>query len=52
VEWGQMVSLGVPYISSQWWMSTFPGAMIALTGIGFSLIADGLANRVRTGRDT
>jgi peptide/nickel transport system permease protein len=50
VEWGQMVSLGVPYIGSQWWMSTFPGVMIALTGIGFSLIADGLANRVRTGR--
>ena len=50
VEWGQMVSLGVSYIGSQWWMSTFPGVMIALTAIGFSLIADGLADLVRTGR--
>jgi peptide/nickel transport system permease protein len=52
VEWGQMVALGVPYIGSQWWISTFPGLMIAITGIGFSLIADGLADFVRSGHSS
>jgi peptide/nickel transport system permease protein len=52
VEWGQMVALGVPYVGVQWWMSTFPGLAIAVTGIGFSLIADGLADFIRSGGDT
>lgn len=52
VEWGQMVALGVPYVGSQWWMSTFPGLLIAITAVGFSLIADGLADLVRTGGDS
>jgi peptide/nickel transport system permease protein len=52
VEWGQMVALGVPYVGVQWWMSTFPGLAIAITGIGFSLIADGLADFIRSGSDT
>jgi peptide/nickel transport system permease protein len=51
-EWGQMVALGVPFVSAQWWMSTFPGLAIAVTGIAFSLIADGLSDFVRAGRDT
>lgn len=51
VEWGQMVALGVPYVGDQWWMSTFPGLAIAITGIGFSLIADGLADFIRSGSD-
>jgi peptide/nickel transport system permease protein len=49
-EWGQMVALGVPYVSAQWWMSTFPGLAIVMTGIAFSLIADGLSDAVRVGR--
>jgi peptide/nickel transport system permease protein len=52
VEWGQMVALGVPYVGVQWWMSAFPGLAIAITGIGFSLIADGLADFIRSGSDT
>ena len=52
VEWGQMVALGVPYVGVQWWISTFPGLAIAITGIGFSLIADGLADFIRSGSDT
>ena len=51
VEWGQMVSSGVAYVGDQWWISAFPGLMIAITGIGFSLIADGLADLIRSGRD-
>ncbi len=51
IEWGQMVSAGVAYVGDQWWISTFPGMMIALAGIGFSLIADGLADFIRTGQE-
>jgi ABC-type dipeptide/oligopeptide/nickel transport systems, permease components len=41
-EWGAMVSDGRNYIASQWWISTFPGIMIALVVLGFSLLGDGL----------
>ena len=51
IEWGQMVSSGVAYIGDQWWIAAFPGSMIALAGIGFSLIADGLADLIRSGQD-
>jgi peptide/nickel transport system permease protein len=51
VEWGQMVALGVPYVGAQWWLSTFPGLATAITGVGLSLIADGLSDFVRSGGD-
>jgi peptide/nickel transport system permease protein len=41
-EWGSMVNQGVGYISSgQWWMSIFPGLVMAITILGFNLVADG-----------
>ena len=42
-EWGVMVSLGIDRIATgQWWVSLFPGMMIALAVLGFNLIGDGL----------
>jgi peptide/nickel transport system permease protein len=42
-EWGSMVNQGVGFISSgQWWMSIFPGLVMAITILGFNLLADGL----------
>ncbi len=41
-EWGLMVSEGRHYISSQWWVSTFPGLMILLATLGFNLLGDGI----------
>jgi peptide/nickel transport system permease protein len=42
-EWGSMVNAGVKYISSgQYWLSIFPGLAMAITILGFNLIADGL----------
>lgn len=42
-EWGVMVSLGVNQIATgQWWVSLFPGMMIAIAVLGFNLIGDGL----------
>jgi peptide/nickel transport system permease protein len=42
-EWGVMVRDGVSGIVAQdWWIYFFPGALITLTGLGFSLLGDGL----------
>ena len=32
-----------------WWPSTMPGLVIVLAGVGFSLIGDGLADRLEQG---
>lgn len=48
-EWGQMVAQGTPFLAVEWWISTFPGLAIVITGIAFSLIAEGLADLTRGG---
>lgn len=42
ISWGQMVYHGKSYISSGWWISTFPGFAIVLTVLAFYLIGDGM----------
>jgi peptide/nickel transport system permease protein len=49
-EWGAMVQEGQSFITTQWWLSFFPGLAIVVTGIGFSLIGDGLGDLARRGR--
>jgi peptide/nickel transport system permease protein len=46
-EWGQMITEGKTYLAQQWWMVTFPGLAIVLTGLGLSLLGDGIADRLR-----
>jgi peptide/nickel transport system permease protein len=46
-EWGQMITEGKTYLSQQWWMVTFPGLAIVVTGLGLSLLGDGIADRLR-----
>ncbi len=41
-EWGLMISEGRSYITSEWWLSTFPGIAIALVVLGFNLLGDGI----------
>jgi len=41
-EWGFMVSSGKEYISTAWWVITFPGLAILLAVLGFNLLGDGL----------
>jgi len=41
-EWGAMIADGQAHIREQWWLSTLPGVMIVLLGLGYSLIGDGL----------
>ncbi len=42
-EWGAMLSGGRDYIIlGKWWITVFPGIMIALTVLAFNLFGDGL----------
>jgi len=48
-EWGLMVSEGQTFLLTAWWISTLPGLVIVLSGVGFSLMGDGLADRLAQG---
>lgn len=42
-EWGAIVTDGRDWLLRAWWISTLPGIAIIITGVGVSLIGDGLA---------
>ncbi len=46
-EWGVLIAEGRNFITTAWWLSLMPGVAIVLTGLGFSLIGDGLADLLR-----
>lgn len=46
-EWGVLIADGKNFMTTAWWMSIFPGLAIVLTGMGFSLLGDGIAFRLR-----
>jgi peptide/nickel transport system permease protein len=43
-SWGLMLSNGVEFglLSGRWWMSFFPGLLLAVTVLGFNLLGDGM----------
>jgi peptide/nickel transport system permease protein len=45
-DWGGMISDAQPYVDTQWWLAVFPGLAILVTGLGLSLVGDGLATRL------
>lgn len=45
-EWGVMIAQGQIFLTTAWWISTFPGLAIVFLALGFSLLADGLAQIV------
>jgi peptide/nickel transport system permease protein len=45
-DWGTMIAEAQPYINSEWWLAVIPGVAIIITGLGLSLIADGLAQKL------
>jgi peptide/nickel transport system permease protein len=45
-EWGVMIAEGQNFISTAWWMTTFPGLALVLMALGFSLLADGLGEKL------
>lgn len=42
-EWGSMIAMGFQnVVTGQWWPSMFPGAMLAITVFGFSLVGSSI----------
>jgi peptide/nickel transport system permease protein len=41
-EWGLILARGRDYLRTAWWISTFPGAAIAVTVLAVNLFGDGL----------
>lgn len=41
-EWGIMIAEGQNFITTAWWITTFPGLAIVTLAFGFSMMADGL----------
>jgi peptide/nickel transport system permease protein len=46
-EWGTMVAEGRGFITTAWWLITFPGLAVLVAGIAFSLFGDGVVNHLR-----
>jgi len=44
-EWGLLIRDSRPYFGSAWWYLVFPGAMIMLAAVAFSIVGDALAAR-------
>jgi len=42
VSWGYMLSEGQAYLSTSWWIATFPGVAITITVIGITFLGDWL----------
>ncbi len=45
-EWGVMISEGQNFMTTAWWITAFPGCAIVLLALGFSLLADGLGEKL------
>lgn len=46
-EWGVMIAESREFMTTAWWLPLFPGLAIAVVGIAFSLLGDGLSSVVR-----
>jgi peptide/nickel transport system permease protein len=46
-DWGTMIADGQPFLTVHWELSTIPGVAVVITGLGLSLIGDGLADLLR-----
>lgn len=47
-DWGRMIADGQEFLTTHWYLATIPGLAVVLTGIGLALLADGLADLLRT----
>jgi peptide/nickel transport system permease protein len=48
-DWGSMISAGQNFLTTHWQLSTIPGLAVVVTGLGLSLLGDGLADVLRPG---
>ncbi|WP_256752139.1 ABC transporter permease [Mesorhizobium sp. Mes31] len=49
-EWGVLIADGKNFMTTAWWVTVFPGIAIVVTGLGFSLAGDALADLLRVNR--
>jgi peptide/nickel transport system permease protein len=49
-DWGTMISDGQNFLTTHWQLTTIPGIAVVITGLGLSLIGDGLADLMRPGQ--
>ena len=49
-DWGTMISNGQNFLTTHWQLTTIPGLAVVVTGLGLSLIGDGLADLLRPGQ--
>ena len=41
-EWGSIIADGRNYLTTAWWITTFPGLVLMLVVLGFNFLGDGL----------
>ena len=46
-EWGAIINGGKSFLSTAWWITVIPGAVLAFVGWGFSMLGDGLSDLLR-----
>jgi peptide/nickel transport system permease protein len=47
---GSMINDGQNFLSTHWQLTTFPGLVVVVVGLGLSLVGDGLADLLRPGQ--
>jgi peptide/nickel transport system permease protein len=47
---GSMINDGQNFLTTHWQLTTFPGLVVVVVGLGLSLIGDGLADLIRPGQ--
>jgi peptide/nickel transport system permease protein len=48
-DWGSMMASGQEFLATHWELATIPGIAVVVTGLGLSLLGDGLADLLRVG---
>ena len=46
-DWGAMIADGQQFLLDKWWLTTIPGLAVVVTGLGLSLLGDGIVERVK-----
>jgi peptide/nickel transport system permease protein len=46
-DWGSMISEGQTFLTTYWQLSTIPGIAVVITGLGLSLLGDGLSDLLK-----
>ena len=47
LDWGTMMASGQEFLTTHWELATIPGIAVVITGLGLSLLGDGLADLLR-----